>query len=73
MKLIDVCEHLEQTARTLVAENGLQSGTVYFLLLTHFLSLVLLTVLLSFLCYTTILLHFTISLVSSLFVLLSHF
>ena len=29
MKLIDVCEHLEQTARTLVAENGLQSGTVW--------------------------------------------
>ena len=26
MKLIDVCEHLEDTARKLVEENGLKSG-----------------------------------------------
>ncbi|CAI8006768.1 Methionine aminopeptidase 2, partial [Geodia barretti] len=29
MKLIDVCEHLEQTARTLISENGLQSGLAF--------------------------------------------
>ena len=26
MKLIDVCEHLEDTARKLIGENGLQAG-----------------------------------------------
>ena len=28
MKLIDVCEHLEDTARKLVGEKGMEAGTV---------------------------------------------
>lgn len=30
MKMIDICEHLEETSRKLIGENGLESGTCTF-------------------------------------------